>query len=359
MDESRFRWYESVWIGHSGRGGTLHRNYRLWVALAAATVIAGLFVGFGMSNGAGNSQSAKRVGIASRLAAGTQSSVSSSSALEGVAGPEIRARLAGPHAAAARHRSRAGRQAQRHARAVEESRRSAGFRAPVALRRFRPRPAAATCPRRSRTSTALRTCAAAFRPTPRATWGRTTTCSGSTSTSRSTRRQERRSARRCPATPCGSAIRTLPSAPRTTTATRSCSTTSIPAAGSRRSLPCRTTRPGPSTSASRSRLRTTRPGAGAATSTPCHANKLNDYPKFGVWPTQNAYMATINQFTEPGDGWGGVGVMAFERDQMLNCGPARDALQGHVPDRRRTSGAACSRRIPTARRCHRPTLPRL
>jgi len=33
-------------------------------------------------------------------------------------------------------------------------------------------------------------------------------------------------------------------------------------------------------------------------------NKLNDYPKFGVWPTQHAYMATINQFTEPGDGWG-------------------------------------------------------
>ena len=53
------------------------------------------------------------------------------------------------------------------------------------------------------------------------------------------------------------------------------------------------------------------------------ANKLNDYPKFGVWPTQNAYMATINQFTEPGDGWGGVGILAFERDKMIACNPAR------------------------------------
>jgi hypothetical protein len=53
------------------------------------------------------------------------------------------------------------------------------------------------------------------------------------------------------------------------------------------------------------------------------ANKLNDYPKFGIWTPQHAYMATINQFTEPGDGWGGVGVLAFERDAMLNCSPAR------------------------------------
>ena len=51
--------------------------------------------------------------------------------------------------------------------------------------------------------------------------------------------------------------------------------------------------------------------------------KLNDYPKFGVWPTQHAYMVTVNQFSEPGDGWAGVGLFALERDQMLNCGTTR------------------------------------
>ena len=109
----------------------------------------------------------------------------------------------------------------------------------------------------------------------------------------------------------------------TTTATRSCSTTSTRAAGSRRSSRSRTSRTGPSTSASRSRAPTTRRGPGAATSTSVSANKLNDYPKFGVWPTQNAYMATINQFIAPNFSWGGVGIMAFERDQMIACGPAR------------------------------------
>jgi len=42
-------------------------------------------------------------------------------------------------------------------------------------------------------------------------------------------------------------------------------------------------------------------------------SKLNDYPKFGVWPTQHAYMFTVNQFSEPGDGWAGVGVFALEQ----------------------------------------------
>ena len=57
------------------------------------------------------------------------------------------------------------------------------------------------------------------------------------------------------------------------------------------------------------------------------ANKLNDYPKFGVWPTQNAYMGTINQFTVPGFGWGGVGILAFERDKMLAGQPAKMAYR--------------------------------
>ena len=62
------------------------------------------------------------------------------------------------------------------------------------------------------------------------------------------------------------------------------------------------------------------------------ANKLNDYPKFGVWPTQNAYMATINQFIAPSFGWGGVGIMAFERDQMIACGPARMLYRDMFPE---------------------------
>ena len=54
-----------------------------------------------------------------------------------------------------------------------------------------------------------------------------------------------------------------------------------------------------------------------------HQTNLNDYPKFGVWPTQHSYMLTVNQFHEPGDSWAGVGVFALERDQLVNCGAAR------------------------------------
>jgi hypothetical protein len=45
-------------------------------------------------------------------------------------------------------------------------------------------------------------------------------------------------------------------------------------------------------------------------------NKLNDYPKFGVWP--DGYYMTVNQFEYfSGWNWAGQGVAAFERDQML------------------------------------------
>jgi N-acetylneuraminic acid mutarotase len=46
---------------------------------------------------------------------------------------------------------------------------------------------------------------------------------------------------------------------------------------------------------------------------------VNDYPHFGVWP--DAYYMSANQFTESFS-WAGQGVMAFERDQMLNGDPA-------------------------------------
>jgi hypothetical protein len=49
--------------------------------------------------------------------------------------------------------------------------------------------------------------------------------------------------------------------------------------------------------------------------------KLNDYPKFGVWP--DGYYMSINQFncTVPGCSWGGAGAVAFERDKMLTGDP--------------------------------------
>jgi len=46
------------------------------------------------------------------------------------------------------------------------------------------------------------------------------------------------------------------------------------------------------------------------------SNKLNDYPKFGVWA--DAYYMSINQFKMPAGRWGGAGAVAFERSQMLS-----------------------------------------
>src|SRR4029079_150585 len=57
-----------------------------------------------------------------------------------------------------------------------------------------------------------------------------------------------------------------------------------------------------------------------------HAQKFNDYPKIGVWPSQNAYTMTANQFLL-GASYAGVGIWAFERDQMLNCQTARFVYQ--------------------------------
>jgi hypothetical protein len=49
-----------------------------------------------------------------------------------------------------------------------------------------------------------------------------------------------------------------------------------------------------------------------------HATKMNDYPKFGVWP--DAYYMTVNQFQN--GSWAGAGVYAFERERMLAGLPA-------------------------------------
>ena len=51
------------------------------------------------------------------------------------------------------------------------------------------------------------------------------------------------------------------------------------------------------------------------------ATKLNDYPKFGVWP--DAYYMSINQFNAGSLTWAGAGTVAFERHSMLAGLPAR------------------------------------
>ena len=50
--------------------------------------------------------------------------------------------------------------------------------------------------------------------------------------------------------------------------------------------------------------------------------KMNDYPKFGVWP--DGYYMSINQFTGPSPGtWAGAGAVVFERSAMLSGLSAR------------------------------------
>ena len=49
------------------------------------------------------------------------------------------------------------------------------------------------------------------------------------------------------------------------------------------------------------------------------ATKLNDYPKFGVWP--DAYYLSFNQSNQPSGSYGGQGVAAFDRQAMLAGDP--------------------------------------
>jgi len=49
-------------------------------------------------------------------------------------------------------------------------------------------------------------------------------------------------------------------------------------------------------------------------------NKMNDYPKFGVWP--DGYYMSVNQFNAGSLSWGGAGAAVFERDKMLLGLPA-------------------------------------
>ena len=51
------------------------------------------------------------------------------------------------------------------------------------------------------------------------------------------------------------------------------------------------------------------------------ATKINDYPKFGVWP--DAYYMTANLFDQDTQAFAGAGAVAFERGQMLQGLPAK------------------------------------
>ncbi len=46
-----------------------------------------------------------------------------------------------------------------------------------------------------------------------------------------------------------------------------------------------------------------------------HDDKMNDYPKLGVWP--DGYYMSVNQF-DTNNNWAGAGVFVFERDAMIN-----------------------------------------
>ena len=52
--------------------------------------------------------------------------------------------------------------------------------------------------------------------------------------------------------------------------------------------------------------------------------KLNDYPKFGIWP--DAYYMAANQFNAGSLTWAGQGAVAFEREKMLDGQPARQIV---------------------------------
>jgi hypothetical protein len=59
-------------------------------------------------------------------------------------------------------------------------------------------------------------------------------------------------------------------------------------------------------------------------------NKMNDYPKLGVWP--DGYYLAINQFAAGSGLWAGQGVAVFERDKMLAGQAARMIYFDKVSD---------------------------
>ncbi len=116
------------------------------------------------------------------------------------------------------------------------------------------------------------------------------------------------------------------SAARTTTAIRSCSTTSTRIAGWRTSSRSTRTSQGPFYQCIAVSATDDPTGAWCAYEFLVHPTKFNDYPKFGIWPAQNTYTMTAPQFNSNG----GQGVWGFERDKMIACQTAGMAYQDMV-----------------------------
>ena len=188
--------------------------------------------------------------------------------------------------------------------------------------------------RRSRTSTGSRGSAAVCHRTPTATWARTTTCSSSTSTSRSTRRRGPRSASTQP----GNALWAgNPNAP-VCAANNDGDPIVLYDQYAGRWFASQFAFPnfpnGPFYQCVAVSTTNDPSGTWNGYEYLVSATKLNDYPKFGVWPAQNAYMAHDQPVHRPG-----LPVGRRRRPRLRarqdDRRPAReDGLQGHV--RRRT-----------------------
>ena len=85
------------------------------------------------------------------------------------------------------------------------------------------------------------------------------------------------------------------------------------------------------------------------------ATKLNDYPKFGIWPTQNAYFLAVNQFDLPSFDFVGQGIFALNRDRMLACQTAQVLYKDMFPVD--PNLGACCLPTSTAPRCLRRVRP--
>ena len=64
------------------------------------------------------------------------------------------------------------------------------------------------------------------------------------------------------------------------------------------------------------------------------STSLNDYPKFGVWPTatNSAYLATYNMFTNNATSFAGAQLCAYDRNAMLNHATSPASVCVTVPD---------------------------
>ena len=193
------------------------------------------------------------------------------------------------------------------------------------------------------TSKASRTSTARCAPTRAATSARTTTCSGSTSPSRSSTSRARWSTGLPPGRRCS---RARPSAERATAATRSSCTTSSPSRWFATQSAYENLVNGPYYQCVAVSKTSDPTGAWCSYQFLSHTTKFTDYAKFGVWPSQNAYMMTSPQYYRAAEllGHRRLGVRAEPAPQLRHrrasstrtwldrSGPAADASGGRGRD---------------------------